>query len=197
MPRTRTPAATDTATRILDEAEKLLQQRGYNGFSYADVAAALGITTASLHYHFAGKAALGKALIDRYTARFLTALAQIERRRPDARAQLEAYANLYAGPLRERRLCLCGMLAADYQTLPKAMREAVRVFFDQNEVWLTRVIERGQAQGTIRQTGPAVETARLIIAGLEGAMLVARPFGDISRFHSTAAHLIAGLANPG
>ena len=52
-------AAADTADRILDSAERLVQVRGFNAFSYADVARELGITKASLHYHFAGKAELG------------------------------------------------------------------------------------------------------------------------------------------
>jgi len=157
----------------------------------------LGITTASLHYHFSGKAELGRALIHRYSARFFDALEAIERRLPDARERLEAYADLYAGPLRGRRLCLCGMLAADYQTLPKPMREAVLDFVDGNETWLARVLETGRAQGTLRNNGPAAETARMIIGGLEGAMLVARPYGDAGRFQSAAAQLIASLATPG
>ena len=49
-------AEEDTATQILDVAERLVQVRGFNGFSYADVAAELNITKAALHYHFAGKA---------------------------------------------------------------------------------------------------------------------------------------------
>src|ERR1700712_3588596 len=54
-----------TTVRILDVAERLLQVRGYNGFSYGDVATELGITGAALHYHFAGKAELGLALVAR------------------------------------------------------------------------------------------------------------------------------------
>ena len=55
-----------TAERILDIAERLLQTRGFTNFSYADIAAELGITKASLHYHFPGKGELGQALISRY-----------------------------------------------------------------------------------------------------------------------------------
>ena len=40
-----------TASKILDVAERLVQLRGFNGFSYADVAEELGISKASLHYH--------------------------------------------------------------------------------------------------------------------------------------------------
>ena len=67
--------ASDTRTEILDAAERLVQQRGFNAFSYADIARELGVTKASLHYHFAGKAELGRALIERYTERFGEALA--------------------------------------------------------------------------------------------------------------------------
>src|ERR1700689_901360 len=67
-----------TRTRILDVAEGLVQVRGFNGFSYADIAAELAITKASLHHHFPSKAGLGEALIVRYTERFTDALAAID-----------------------------------------------------------------------------------------------------------------------
>ena len=54
---------TDTADQILDVAEHLVQIRGFNAFSYADVGAELGLTNAALHYHFSTKADLGEALI--------------------------------------------------------------------------------------------------------------------------------------
>ena len=63
----------DTATQILDVAERLVQERGFNGFSYADVAKELDISKAALHYHYPGKAELGEALIERYAARFAVA----------------------------------------------------------------------------------------------------------------------------
>src|SRR5215212_10349248 len=100
----------NTATRILDSAERLVQARGFNGFSYADVAAELGVTKASLHYHFAGKTELAHALITRYAERFSAALEQIETRLTAGPAKLDAYAGLYADVLREHRICLCGML---------------------------------------------------------------------------------------
>src|SRR3954453_2436571 len=109
--------ASDTAQRILDTAEALVQVRGFNGFSYADVATELGITKAALHYHFRGKAPLGQALVARYAARFADALASIDAGRAPAAARLDAYATLYADVLSEQRMCLCGMLAAEYQTL--------------------------------------------------------------------------------
>jgi TetR/AcrR family transcriptional regulator, transcriptional repressor for nem operon len=188
-------ARTDTAAEILDVAERLVQVRGFNGFSYGDIATELEVTTAALHYHFAGKAELGEALIVRYAARFADALARIDAGGGDARAKLEAYATLYLDVLRDQRMCLCGMLAADYQTLPEQMRAAVVRFFDDNEAWLVRVLEQGTAEGTLRFTGSPVEAAQMIVGGLEGAMLVARPYGDTARFQAAADRLVASITN--
>lgn len=194
---TKAQTESETATRILDAAERLVQVRGFNGFSYADVAAELGVTKASLHYHFASKAELGEALITRYAARFAESLAKIATRPSDAPAKLDAYAKLYADVLRDdQRMCLCGMLAAEYQTLPKRMQDAVLGFFDDNEEWLRGILEQGQREGTLRFTGTPNEAARMIVSGLEGAMLVARSYGDVTRFRTAATRLMTSLTDP-
>ncbi len=41
--------------------------------------------------------------------------------------------------------------------------------------------------------GSSKEIARAIVGGLEGAMLVARPYGDVTRFQAATTHLLAGL----
>src|ERR1700722_12543274 len=139
----------DTATQIRDVADRLVQVRGFNGFSYADIAAELQITKAALHYHFATKADLGEALIARYAGRFVGALASLDTAGGTARAKLDSYAGLYLQVLRNRKMCLCGMLAAEYQTLPQPMQDAVIRFFDQNESWLESVLEQGRADGSL------------------------------------------------
>ena len=182
-----------TAERMLDIAERLVQTRGFNNFSYADIATELGITTASLHYHFPGKAELGQALITRYAERFAEALSQIDRDLPDAHGRLEAYARLYADVLHGKRMCMCGILAAEYQTLPKPMRTEVIRFFDDNQRWLAEVLTQGRADQSVAFSGSPDDVAQGILSTLEGAMLVARPYGDLARFNATARQLLAGL----
>ena len=182
-----------TAERILDIAERLVQTRGFNSFSYADIATELGITTASLHYHFPGKAELGQALVVRYAERFNQALEQIARELPDARTKLNAYAELYADVLRGQRMCMCGILAAEYDTLPEPMRTAVVRFFDDNQRWLAEIVTEGETDDTLTLSASPDETAHSILSTLEGAMLVARPYGDIDRFNATARQLLAAL----
>src|SRR4051812_40680086 len=194
MARTRQRGELDTAARILDVAERLVQVRGFNGFSYADIASELEVSKASLHYHFAGKAELGEALIGRYAARFAEALEEIDRQGSDAPAKLEAYAGIYADVLRDRRMCLCGMLAAEYDTLPKPMRNAIIGFFDDNEAWLEGVLEQGREEGTLSLDGSPDDAAQTIVSSLEGALLVARPYGDVARFEAAATRLLTSLA---
>ena len=184
-----------TAERILDIAERLVQTRGFNSFSYADIATELGITKASLHYHFPGKAELGQALIARYAERFAEALERIDHDEADARTKLEAYAGLYADVLRGKRMCMCGVLAAEYQTLPEPMREGVIRFFDDNRRWLADVLVQGRADRSLSFTGSQDDLAQSILSTLEGAMLVARPYGDLARFDVTARQLLATLSS--
>lgn len=184
----------DTAQRILDIAERLVQTRGFNGFSYADIAESLGVTKASLHYHFPAKADLGKRLIERYEENFQAALAAIDAAGIDAHAKLRRYVEIYSGVLQQNRMCLCGMLAAEFATLPKPMRDEMRGFFDANERWLIGVLEQGKKKKEVRFAGPAVEVARALVGSLEGAMMLARSYGEAGRFQSVAERLLADLA---
>jgi TetR/AcrR family transcriptional regulator, transcriptional repressor for nem operon len=193
MAVTQTQAPTGTAQRILDSAEQLVQSRGYNGFSYADIAGELGVTKASLHYHFASKAELGEALIERYSERFTEALDKIDRTTSGAGAKLEAYASLYADVLRGERMCLCGMLAAEYQTLPERMHGSVIRFFDHNVTWLAGVLAEGHSDSELSFNGSPADSARTVLGALQGAMLVARPYGELARFQAAAARTIDGL----
>lgn len=184
---------TDTANRILDVAEHLVQVRGFNAFSYADVAGELELTNAALHYHFPTKSELGEALIARYAIRFTGALNEIDESRVDPPGKLDAYVDLYADVLRNQRMCLCGMLAAEYETLSAGMQVAVADFFEMNEQWLAEVLRHGRDDGTFRFTGSPLDEALSIVSGLEGAMLIARSFGDSGRFQSAARQLVTTL----
>jgi TetR/AcrR family transcriptional repressor of nem operon len=184
----------DTSQRILDIAERLMQTRGYNAFSYADIAQSLRVTKASLHYHFPTKAELGQRLIERYRQAFLRALESIDESGVDSLERLRRYSGLYLQVLRNDRMCLCGMLAAEFTTLPKPMKEELKEFFDENERWLVAVLEDGRAAKKLSFAGPARDVARHLVSSLEGAMMMARSYDDVARFEATAKRLLAALA---
>ncbi|HLG78682.1 MAG TPA: TetR/AcrR family transcriptional regulator [Ktedonobacteraceae bacterium] len=184
----------ETVTHILDLAQELVQKRGYNGFSYRDLSEQIGIKTSSIHYHFPSKGDLGRALVVRYRASFQTAFVQIDAHEDDLRMKLRLYVELFRQTLEdEGKVCLCGMLSTDYQTLPPPVSEEVQRFFVENEAWLTRVLEEGQRAHIFRQDIDAAKEAAALLAGLEGAMMVARAFGDVERFTQTSSVLLAAL----
>jgi TetR/AcrR family transcriptional repressor of nem operon len=188
------PAAPTAAARaILDAAEALAQTRGYNGFSYADVAAQLGVTKASLHYHFPSKAELGRALVKRYHVAFAEQLDTINRETEEPCRKLERYVALYDRVLQNDRMCLCGMLAAEYATLPEPMQAQLHLFFDANERWLTTVLDEGTRVGRFAFKERANDRARVLLGALEGALLIARSYGDPRRFRVAAQSLLADL----
>jgi TetR/AcrR family transcriptional repressor of nem operon len=180
-----------TSQQILDIAQRLVQTRGYNAFSYADIASELGVSKASLHYHFASKRELGVKLIERYEAGMERALNEIDANGGGAAAKLRRYVDIYAKVLAGQRMCLCGMLAAEFATLPKAMQTALESFFRLNERWLIGVLNEGRASGTLRFEGPAAEASQFIIDSLEGSMMMARSHGGTARFDAASRRLLA------
>ncbi len=184
-------AGSATSEQILDVAQELVQTRGYNAFSYADIAAALNLKKASLHYHFASKADLGLSLVTRYETRFRGALDAIGESGADGAERLQRYVAIYERVLADRRMCLCGMLAAEFHTLPKPMQSALDHFFALNERWLENVLEIGRADGTLRVEGSSRQEAQFFVAALEGAMMLARSHGSKARFRTAARRLLS------
>ncbi len=173
-------SATTTSERLLDEAQRLVQTRGYNAFSYKDLAASVGIRTASIHYHYASKADLGKALIDRYVGGLNDALAGIERRHPQAHARLAEFVESYRQTEKKGLTCLCGSLASDLATLREDVQASVRAYLDGSTDWVQRQIELGRETGEFGGSGPdtARDLASLLVSGLQGALLLDRAAGS-------------------
>jgi TetR/AcrR family transcriptional regulator, transcriptional repressor for nem operon len=191
------PFAPNTSEQILDIAQFLVQTKGFNGFSYADVASQLGIRNAAVHYHFRSKTDLGKALVVRYRQTFTRALATIDAEVEPAPAKLERYVLLFQAALENGlRMCLCGMLASELTTLPEGIQLEVRAFFADQQSWLARVLREGQAAQTLVFTGDAQGKADELLASLEGAMLLARMWGSVASFRGLAQGYVAALGVP-
>lgn len=181
--------------QILTIAQQLVQQRGFNGFSYADIAAEVGIRKASLHHHFPSKTDLGIALIDEYTRQIDQACTQIDALDQSAEAKLRRYVALFKGSLETNRMCMGGMLASEWLTLDASMLPGIQRFFARNTAWLAKVLAAGEYEKAFLLNGSADEHARLFLAALEGALLIARATGDHDGFDLTTSRLIADLGS--
>ena len=177
----------NTFNRILDAAQELVQERGFNAMGYTDISRRLGIRNASIHYYFPKKAELGVALVYRYRQRLEGQLRSIDDASVSPPEQLERYLAAYRAVVhQDGRICLCTVLAGDYNTLPGGMQHEVRAFFDLNEAWLTRLFAEGQATQTLRVPDTPEGAAFAFLAALEGTMLLARASGDVARFETFA-----------
>ncbi|MEL6495798.1 MAG: TetR/AcrR family transcriptional regulator [Cyanobacteria bacterium J06623_7] len=164
-----------TAQKILVVAQQKVQTKGFNGFSYRDLAAEIGIKTSSIHYHFPTKDALALALVESYRAVFEVELTKIETAGGSGRSQLAKYIQLFEHNLATgNKFCLCGMLASEIDSLSDEVKQAIQKFFLANEEWLSRLITRGQKDSSLQGNGSPDLLAAQILATLEGAMLIAR-----------------------
>ena len=177
MPTQATPTAlvSDTRTRILDLAESLLLERGFNAFSYQHLAKELGVKPAAIHYHFPSKDDLGTAIVARQLRRLrkwrdLPRVANL----PSVE-QFEALLAVYTNHLgNERRVCLFGALAADFRTLPPLMQAELRSFNRELTEWLAQVLAVGRATGGMHFVGSPAAKATLLLTTLAGALQMAR-----------------------
>lgn len=179
--------------QILTSAQKLVQQRGFNGFSYADIANEVGIRKASVHHYFPSKTDLGVTLVAVYTEQLNAELVRISGSPLSAPEKLLAYIALYRYSLEADRMCLGGMLASEALTLDAAMLPSIKRFFARNTEWLAEVLAEGKAQQLFHFTGAAVDQARMLLAALQGALLIARSASDREAFEQTASALMASL----
>ena len=169
----------DTRTQILDIAERLLQQRGFNAFSYQDIATELGIRKASLHYHFPSKADLGAALAERHANRALGALQGVDDLNLSVWQQLDAFFKPFIDLANSCELmCVGGILASEYSTLPAPMQDRMNEFFTIIHTWLTRVLSQGRDSGQLFFGAEPSVKADAIIATLEGSILLAKTRKD-------------------
>ncbi|WP_035304010.1 TetR/AcrR family transcriptional regulator [Actinokineospora inagensis] len=183
----------DTRGALLDHATRLVRTRGYSAFSYADLAAAVGIRKASVHHHFATKEQLGVELVARYTARFQSRLADIDRLATNPVDALERYAALYREGLTDGEACLCGVIAAEIAAVPPPVAAGVAEFFRVNREWLATRIENSGFPRTPHPRHTPDDHAAAFLGTLEGAVLIARTQDDIALFDHIATTAISML----
>jgi TetR/AcrR family transcriptional repressor of nem operon len=185
---------TANATRetILTAARAMVQAQGYNSLSFRDLGAAIGIKSSSVHHYFPSKGDLGAELARRYTDEFVGYLRALQADAGNWKACIGSYTDVFrATLLRENRMCLGGMLAAERPELAPEVRAEVERFTELLVGWLTEVLligNPGMEQKAVRRW------AFGILAAIEGAQLVARGCGDVAIFDDTLlAYGSAGL----
>ena len=185
----------DTRTALLNSAESAVRQRGFDGFSFADMARDVGIRKASIHHHFPTKADLALQLIDRYAAQFDAALSEIDASNTTAADKLRAYHGVYRDALTGgSQLCLCVAFSASRGSLADPVLERLNQFHGHSADWLQRVFDSAAQDSSVSSLTDAHAEARATLALMEGAQLIARAAASIRPFDLATAAFLSRLS---
>ncbi|MBB1485267.1 TetR/AcrR family transcriptional regulator [Oceanospirillum sediminis] len=183
-----------TAERILDVAQDLLQRNGYNGFSYQDIAHQVEIRKASIHYHFPSKSDLVIRLCERYTNQFTERLVSLDQKYDDSLLRIRELTRFFARMVRDKeKLCPMTMLTAEIEALPPNAKGHLQRFVQETESWLERTLEYGSQHKQLSVAGSYQAQSRLMLAAIQGAMLLSRATGQKSHYQGIADNLLSQL----
>lgn len=172
----------------MESAERLTRQRGYDGFSFADLSAEIGIRKPSIHHHFATKADLALAIMRDYRARFSQHLDAIDQESRVASHQLARYLAIYReASAGGETLCLCIALCLNHDMLSAPLRAEIAAFHEMSLSWLERVFDRGSQDGSIPGITSPGDEAAACLALVEGGQLCARAARSVEAFDRAVA----------
>jgi TetR/AcrR family transcriptional repressor of nem operon len=171
---------------ILKAAQLKVRSGGYNNFSFRELASEVGIKSASVHYHFPTKSDLGAALAQQYTDDFLNALGDPDELYAEGKNPIDVYVNFFRDALiKDNKMCLCGLLGAESDSLPEKVRNETKSFFERNLDWLEQAHTVIATDNKVAAKSKAIRT----IAMLEGAMLISKTLDDNNVFEEAVFKL--------
>jgi TetR/AcrR family transcriptional regulator, transcriptional repressor for nem operon len=174
---------------ILNLAESLLQDKGFNGFSYAHIATELGVKNAAIHYHFPSKEALSVAVIQRYRERFKLWINNSRVKDLSHEQKLDWFFGIYTDMRAdEGKVCLVGSMEAEYNSIPNGLQVEVQALHKELLKWLEAILSEGRDAGAFRFKGEPANKAALILSSLQGALQMARALGT-KKFRDVVAQL--------
>jgi TetR/AcrR family transcriptional regulator, transcriptional repressor for nem operon len=168
----------------MDLAESFLQEKGFNGFSYAHIANELDVKNAAIHYHFPTKEALTCAVIQRYRDRFQLWINNSRVKNLSLQEKLDWFFSIYTNTRADNgKVCLAGSLETEFNSLPVSVREQTEALTRELLAWLQATLKEGREAGVFHFIGDPASKAVLILSSLQGALQMARALGT-DQFHA-------------
>lgn len=181
-----------TREAIIEHADHLIRDKGYNAFSYYDLSKSIGIKNASIHYHFPSKSDLGVAVVQKH----LQALAELrqETKNQSPLEQLEAFFSIYDQAKRKQKICLVGALATDFNTIDEQVQTQLKILAGQVLNWVTTILTQGQNEGLFHFKIEVRTKAMLIISNMLASVQLIR-LTHTDDFERIKAAIIFELTN--
>ncbi|GLQ89097.1 TetR/AcrR family transcriptional regulator [Dyella flagellata] len=173
-----------TQQKLVDTARYLIQTKGYNGFSYADVAEQVQLRKASIHHYFPAKSDLARAVVEQSRGVIEEQARRLTSEDFDPQQQLLFYTGYWEKCIADATapFCVAGMLAAEMPTLPDDLAQAVQEHFRTLSYWLETVLTKGSQLGVFRLRHSVRREAEAFMSTVYGAMLIARAYASPRTF---------------
>ena len=161
-----------TRDTIIQIADDLIRDKGYNAFSFYDISKAIGIKTASIHYHFPTKTDLSIALIKEHHSRLEKLKKYVADKSPFEK--MEGFLSIYVRIQEEKKVCLVGSLATDLHTVDERTKQELQSFAGEILEWVTQILEEGKSKSVFDFPIPARTKALMIISNMLAIVQLSR-----------------------
>lgn len=182
--------------RLVQHASALIRRRGYNGFSYRDLANLVGVKTSSIHYHFPAKGDLVFEVMRQYSE-----MSSLQLQAIDIELPLVEQANRYVHSLQYNitlnEVCLAGMLSADILDLSDAVRSQLHTHFDMHEQWINGLLRRAESERGQAYPVPTLAFAKVLYGAMQNGIIARRITGSTDHLDATASLLLGAVSVQG
>jgi TetR/AcrR family transcriptional repressor of nem operon len=156
----------------LQLSDELIRERGFNAFSFYDLSKSLGIKTASIHYHFPTKTALGVTLLKQHSEKVLMLKEMVKDKSPEKK--FDAFLSIYSKIKAEDKVCIVGSLATDLHSIDKKIAKEVKVLAAEILAWVTEILEEGKKKKVFYFDLPSRTKALMVISSMLAAVQLCR-----------------------
>lgn len=184
-----------TRRRIVEQSAGIFNRHGYSGTSMSELMAATGLEKGGLYRHFASKEGLAAAAFD-YA--WETASEPRWRGLEDCGSSLEKLLLLVKNFVEQPPRTLpggCPLLntAVDSDDGNPVLRGKARAALDRWRAGIADIVQRGQQNGELRGGVDPAAVAAIVIASLEGAVMMSRLEKSREPLRAVGEHLTGYL----
>ena len=165
-----------TRSKILDEATRVFNRKGFSATSINDILKASGTTKGSLYFHFSSKGEIGLEVLKREKQAFMSFLDDILNDGPPGQSLHNFFEAALAKQSQQDFIggCLFGNTALEASDTSPELAAFVASVFDDWIMKIAQSVDQAQQTGQIRKDVPARDLAEMIVSTIEGGIMQTR-----------------------
>jgi len=155
---------------LLETAEQLFTENGYQAVSIRDIAQASGVTNAALYYHFSSKEALFDEVLEYHADKLAQRMEQASMQASDTRGKLKAILSEYAIQVSERRSMIFSLRRKPDKVNQEQVKKQHRFMVQRLLAPLENTLQAAIEQGELQRLAPDYSPASLLVGLFHGML---------------------------